>query len=233
MSRRNIVSAKTRPRRPALRRSAVAPRRTREQLLEVAGQVFAEKGFAGATSKEICERSHANSAAVVYHFGGLENLYREVIQEARGQLAPSEALAAAVARESDPRAKLTAFIRLLVEVLSGPASSNWALRLLSRELLNPNAIFDEMRHKEMRARAAILQSIVTELTGLPADHPAVVRSCINVMAPFGILFVIGPQRVERTFPALSFGPEAVAENIQHMVEFALGGLVAIGNAARH
>jgi hypothetical protein len=116
---------------------------------------------------------------------------------------------------------------MLVQMLSAPVASTWALRLLSREILNPNAIFDEMRNKAMRARAAILQSIVSELTGLPADHPAVTRCCINIMAPFGILILIGPQRFEKTFPILSFGAEAVEENTRHMVEFALGGIAAI------
>jgi AcrR family transcriptional regulator len=225
MSSRNIVAPRRRARRVAARKAA-APRRTREQLLEVAGVVFSEKGLAGATSKEICERSGANSAAVVYHFGGLESLYRAVVQEARSRVAPSEALAAAVASQSDPKAKLTAFIRLLVEVVAAPVAATWALRLLSREILNPNAIFDEMRTKEMRARAAILQTIVTELTGLPADHPAVIRCCINIMAPFGVLFLIGPHRVEKTL-SVCLGPEAVEENTRHMVEFALGGLAAI------
>ncbi len=194
--------------------------------------MFSEKGFAGATGKEICKRSGANAAAVVYHFGGMDNLYREVIMTARDRLVPSEALAAAVARESDPKQKLTAFIRLLVKVLSAPASYSWALRLLSREIVNPNPIFDEMRTKEMRARAAILTAIVSALTGLPTDHPAVVRSCINIMAPFGVLFLIGPERVERTYPAVSFGPDAVEENTRHMVEYALGGLAAIAREAR-
>src|ERR1700722_18417882 len=125
MSPRNIVS--TGPRRQS------QPRRqsTREHLLETAGQVFCEKGFAGATGKEICERSGANAAAVVYHFGGMDNLYSAVLQEARNRLAPSEALAAAVAQQTDPKAKLAAFIGLLVRVLSGPVSSTWAARLLS------------------------------------------------------------------------------------------------------
>src|ERR1700722_13250844 len=103
MSPRNIVS--TGPRRQS------QPRRqsTREHLLETAGQVFCEKGFAGATGKEICERSGANAAAVVYHFGGMDNLYREVVRAARDRLVSSEALAAAVAQESDPKEKLTAF----------------------------------------------------------------------------------------------------------------------------
>jgi TetR/AcrR family transcriptional regulator, regulator of cefoperazone and chloramphenicol sensitivity len=217
---------------PARRHSAGEPRRsTREQLLETAGQVFSEKGFAGATGKEICERSGANAAAVVYHFGGMDNLYRAVVQEARNRLAPSEALAGAVAQESDPKAKLTAFIGLLVRVLSGPASSTWAVRLLSREMISPTAIFDEVRNKEMRARAGILKSIVSELTGLPTEHPAVARSCINIMAPFGVLMLISPQRVERTFPVLSFGPETVEETTRHMVQFALGGLAAIARDA--
>jgi AcrR family transcriptional regulator len=224
MSRTNIVRA-----------ARKAPRRrpgTREQLLETAGQVFSEKGFAGATGKEICARSGANAAAVVYHFGGMEQLYRAVVQEARQRIAPSEALAAAVARETDPKAKLTAFIGLLVQVLSGPVATNWALRLISRELIAPNAIFDAMRAKEMRARAAILKSIVSQLTGLPADDPAVARSCINIMAPFGILMLIGPARVERVFPVLSFGPESVADTTRHMVQFTLGGLAAIARDGR-
>jgi TetR/AcrR family transcriptional regulator, regulator of cefoperazone and chloramphenicol sensitivity len=223
MSSKNIV--RTRNKVPA-RRSG-----TREHLLETAGQVFSEKGFAGTTGKEICERSGANAAAVVYHFGGMEKLYAAVLQEARRRLAPSEALAAAVAHETDPKAKLTAFIGLLVQVLAGPASSTWAMRLLSREMIAPSAIFDEMRNKEMRARAAILTSVVGELTGLPADDPAVARSCINIMAPFGILLLINPRRMERTFPILSFGPESVQDTTRHMVQFALGGLAAIARDA--
>jgi AcrR family transcriptional regulator len=224
MSRTNIVRARRKApqRRPS----------TREQLLETAGQVFSEKGFAGATGKEICERSGANAAAVVYHFGGMDKLYRAVLQEARTRLAPSEALATAVERETDPKAKLTAFIRLLMGALTGPASSTWAVRLMSREMISPNAIFDEMRNKEMRARAAILKSIVSELTGLAADDPAVARSCINIMAPFGILLLISPRRVERVFPVLSFGPESVEDTTRHMVQFALGGLAAIARDTR-
>ena len=229
MASRNIVSKAT-PRRA--RGSRAQKTDTREQLLETAGQVFSEKGYAGATGKEICERSGANAAAVVYHFGGMENLYKEVIHEARRRLAPSEALAVAVARQTDPKSKLTAFIGLLAGRLVGPLSSTWALRLISREMISPTPIFDEIRNKEMRGRAAILRGIISELTQLPEDHPAVARACINIMAPFGVMLLITPQRIERTFPVLSFGPEGMDELTHHMVEFALGGLEAIARQAR-
>jgi len=205
---------------------------TREQLLETAGQVFSEKGFAGATGKEICERCGANAAAVVYHFGGMEDLYREVIHEARRRLAPSESLAAAVAKETDAKSKLTAFIGILARALTGPLTSTWAVRLLSREMISPTPIFDEIRNKEMRGRAAILRGVVSELMELPEDHPAVARSCINVMAPFGVLLLVTPQRVEKVFPALSFGPEALDEFARHMVEYALGGMAAVARETR-
>lgn len=205
---------------------------TREQLLETAGQVFSEKGYDGATGKEICERCGANAAAVVYHFGGMESLYREVLHEARKRLAPSEALAAGVANETDPRKKLTIVIGMLASRMTGPASSTWAARLVSRELLSPTPIFEEIRNKEMRNRAALLRGIVSELMQLPEDHPAVARSCINIMAPFAVLLLVGPERLEKAFPVLSLGPDAMEELTRHMVEFALGGIAAIGRNTR-
>jgi hypothetical protein len=52
------------------------------------------------------------------------------------------------------------------------------------------------------------------------------------MAPFGVLLLIGPQRIERAFPVMSFGPESVAELTRHMVEFALGGIAAVARETR-
>src|SRR3954451_22724831 len=43
--------------------------KTRQRLLEVAGEVFAEQGFKNATVREICKRAEANVAAINYHFG--------------------------------------------------------------------------------------------------------------------------------------------------------------------
>jgi TetR/AcrR family transcriptional regulator, regulator of cefoperazone and chloramphenicol sensitivity len=52
----------------------VSPDETRLQLLEAAGEVFAEVGFRDATVREICRRADANIAAINYHFGDKENL---------------------------------------------------------------------------------------------------------------------------------------------------------------
>jgi AcrR family transcriptional regulator len=57
----------------------------REQLIEIARTVFAEKGFDGVSVEEIAARAEVSKPVVYEHFGGKEGLYavvvdREVLQ---------------------------------------------------------------------------------------------------------------------------------------------------------
>ena len=53
---------------------------TKEKLFCAAINVFAEKGFDGATVRDICFRVGANVSAVNYYFGGKESLYRSILE---------------------------------------------------------------------------------------------------------------------------------------------------------
>lgn len=52
---------------------------TRAALIKAATAVFAEYGYEGGSVRLITQRALANQAAVNYHFGGKEGLYREVL----------------------------------------------------------------------------------------------------------------------------------------------------------
>lgn len=54
---------------------------TKSALMRAARAVFAEKGFAGATVKDISDRAGVNVSLVSYHFHGKENLYKECLEE--------------------------------------------------------------------------------------------------------------------------------------------------------
>src|SRR5438128_3043834 len=79
---------------------------TRDQILQTAGMVFAERGHAHATSKEICERAGTNVAAVNYHFGSRDGLYEAVLIEAHRQLIDMDDLLALSSAPGDARERL-------------------------------------------------------------------------------------------------------------------------------
>ncbi|MGH0032493.1 MAG: TetR/AcrR family transcriptional regulator, partial [Myxococcota bacterium] len=51
---------------------------TRERILEAAVEVFAEKGFAGASTREIARRADTNQGLITYHFRSKEERWRAV-----------------------------------------------------------------------------------------------------------------------------------------------------------
>jgi AcrR family transcriptional regulator len=53
---------------------------TRERLLQVARQLFGERGFHHVTVRDISRLAGANLAAVGYHFGDKLSLYRMVVE---------------------------------------------------------------------------------------------------------------------------------------------------------
>jgi AcrR family transcriptional regulator len=202
-------------------------------LLEVAGAVFAEKGFDRATGKEICGLAGVNTAAVNYYFGGMQGLYTAVLQEAASRLVPADALSAAVAGQTDAKAKLEAFLGLFVRAFTGPASSSWVLRVISREVVAPSPGIAALQGKASLQRVSMLKSIVGELSGLPEDHPAVARGCISVIAPCFLLLICNRDRLKQTFPHFGFGPEDTEAIVRHLVQFALAGLSTVASDARN
>ena len=73
------------PKSSAPDEAGVAPRRRmtgrerREQLLEEAVRLFAEKGYDGASVEEIAHRANVSKPVVYEHFGGKEGIYAVVI----------------------------------------------------------------------------------------------------------------------------------------------------------
>ena len=51
----------------------------REAIIGAAIDVFARKGYAGATTREICAQAGLTKPVLYYHFRGKEHLYRELM----------------------------------------------------------------------------------------------------------------------------------------------------------
>src|ERR1700747_695989 len=55
---------------------------TRERIMKAAERLFAEKGYDGTSVRAIVAKARVNQAAINYHFGGKDGLYREVLRAA-------------------------------------------------------------------------------------------------------------------------------------------------------
>ncbi len=55
---------------------------TRERILEAALEAFAEKGFDGATTREIAQRAGVNLGLIQYYFDGKPRLWRAAVDRA-------------------------------------------------------------------------------------------------------------------------------------------------------
>ena len=60
-------------------RSRMTSAERREQLIEIARRLFAERGYDGASVEEIAARSEVSKPVVYEHFGGKEGLYAVVV----------------------------------------------------------------------------------------------------------------------------------------------------------
>jgi AcrR family transcriptional regulator len=116
---------------------------TRERLLEAAESLFASRGFAATSVREITAAARCNVAAVNYYFAGklglYEALFRSRLAGLRRQRVESVRQAMARARGA---ARLTqvlrAFADAFLEPLVAEGRGRHLIGLLSRELLDPH-----------------------------------------------------------------------------------------------
>ena len=128
---------------------------TRQQLMDAAGPLFAERGYRATTVREICDGAQANQAAINYHFRDKEDLFVAVVE--RYLLRTAELVDTASAQGQTCRAQLTAIVHA---ILTQPVEERSILRLASQELSNIST--------EARSRFLVLyhEKFIGRLTAL-------------------------------------------------------------------
>ena len=198
----------------------------RRHILQVAGRLYAEKGHARTTSKEICALAGTDIAAVNYHFGSKGALYDVVLSEAHAQFVRIDDLERIAQSAGSPEAKLRALLRLLLQgapVGSRPQPS-WGLQVLMHEIMAPSAHIATLARKVALPKARLVMNIVADVMGEPVGHPTVQRAIAFLLMPC-MMMAIAPKKLKQTvLPALGADPQALLDD---MTRYALAGLKAI------
>ncbi len=114
----------------------------KQRIIEVAGPIFAQKGFNSTTVREICSAAKVNHAAINYYFGNKENLYKEIVASIVTSMTPWNQ-----ETELSPPVEGISFEERLRALIFQRASgvfacelSQWKIQLMLREIHDPTPI---------------------------------------------------------------------------------------------
>lgn len=151
---------------------------TREALLHAAGELFAEYGFNGASTREIAKRANTNMASIGYHFNGKDNLYLETLSAVLSQNCSwGLMLERALERTENGSSVAEALrdtIRTRLDEILGGQHAVWETKLLIRAMLEPSpatqAVTQEIFRPEIARVTAVLQRWNPALTEAQAKR---------------------------------------------------------------
>jgi AcrR family transcriptional regulator len=198
--------------------------KTRAAIMEAAGKIFAEEGYAKATVRDICQNAGANIAAINYHFGDKKGLYLAVLkhyQEIAFQTYPPNL---GIKETQKPEEKLRAFIRSFLMRIMDEGRPAWFGKLLAREFTEPTWAFDIMVEEMIRPSFQLITGIVAEIIGNGTKDR---KSLLNSMSIVGqcLYFRHSHPVISRLFPREVFGPGQIEELTEHITLFSLRGLM--------
>jgi len=125
-------------------RSRMTGAERREQLIDVARGLFAERGFDGTAVEEVASRAGVSKPVVYEHFGGKEGLYAVVVDREVTQL-------------------LTVMRSALVRGTSRQLLEQAAVRLLDYIEANPDGFRILVRDSPIGASSGSFQSIIGDI----------------------------------------------------------------------
>ena len=195
---------------------------TRERLLDVAVQEFAERGFAGAKVDRIARRARVNKAMLYYHFRSKAGLYLTILREQFAAL--GEAAAAARAPHLPADEQLTRFIDAIArEAVARPHFPSIWLREIAEGGRHLDETVVMALRRVLETLAAILDDGRKAGTLRPAN-PLVVQ--ISIVAPlmFYAASAAFRERVGKLAPAPIPIPEPTAV-LDHVKAAALAVLI--------
>jgi AcrR family transcriptional regulator len=202
---------------------------TRNKLLDAAERLFAEKGFEHTSVRDITAKAGTNVAAVNYHFGGKDNLYREVFHRRLANLREQRISTLADLFES-PGATATledvisTFTSAFLEPLMDHGEGRLLIELIAREMSSPHlprvVFFEEMIDPVRESLARALQSVVPGLTESQASRcvHSIIGQLVHVIHHAQLSKEAGRQPQEEL---------DLHRMAHHVIRFSVGGIRAI------
>ena len=195
---------------------------TRTRMVKAATRIFAEHGFDGASVRAIVAKAAVNQAAINYHFGSKEGLYRAVLQMALRSLGSDDAATGQASGLSREQA-LRQFMRRQLQPMTARDERSDYLRIFSWETLRPSAPFRKFMAEE--AAPVFGEAIALVRRFLPADATEL-QAVLGALWLYGqcSIFVRNREQLSRPPLGLKVDERLVDLLVETISAWAVGGL---------
>jgi AcrR family transcriptional regulator len=204
----------------ATRPSKTRPSKTTsDKIIKAASRAFAEAGFQGASVRQIVARADVNQAAINYHFGSKEELYRAVLQKALHVLMQDEPAGQDDSRE----AALRRFVRQQLRPMIARDESSDYLRIFGWETVRPSPVFRKFMAMEA---APFFTSVMTLVRRFLPDGASDQEAVLGALWLFGqcSIFVRNREQLANPPMLLKLDNSLVESLVDTITGWAIGGL---------
>ncbi|NWK54336.1 CerR family C-terminal domain-containing protein [Verrucomicrobiaceae bacterium N1E253] len=197
---------------------------TKEQVLSCAVPLFAEKGYRDVTCAEVSRAAEANIAAINYHFGSKENLYRLSMRRAFELANKKYPFNAGIDKDSTPEAQLLAMMSAMIRRNFDDGPAGYLNRIMAHQVSRPTAphalVIEEISNLQGNHLSEIIRKITGELS-----EPFLQQAKMNVVA-LCVFPRWAPAMKQHLFPAPP-SEEDLTLWAEHQHRFALAGLQSL------
>ena len=135
----------------------------RDRLLHTALRLFAERGYATTSVREIAQEAQTNIASISYYFGDKAGLYRAAFMEPSGcEVTPADL----PSPELPPRDTLAFFLEIFIGPLRQDELAELSMKLRLREMLEPTDLWQEEIDQGIRPVHDALVARICQWAGL-------------------------------------------------------------------
>lgn len=161
----------------------------RGRLLDAAMALFAEKGFAKTSTREIAQAAQVNIASISYYFGDKAGLYRAVWVDPR--CSPDIVAADLDAGRMTLEEVLNGMLRGFIEPLKQGDLMKQCMKLHFREMLEPTGIWQEEINTNIKPVHMALVAAICRHLGLAQADDDIHRLCFSIAGLGMVLHVAG------------------------------------------
>lgn len=185
----------------------------RGRLLDAALEVFAERGYARASTREICTRAGVNVAAIHYYFGDKASLYRTLFEKLDGEAAPPPELDDAA---TPLEAGLRIWYRHLMAFVLARDEANHGRLLVLREQMQPSGALVPTRTGMLDRYHAQLVRFLAPRLGVDRVDDDLQQLAFSLIG-LAMVLIIERGAIRRLAPNLVDSDEAVAASVTRLV----------------